>query len=75
MLRARESVRSLATYHPPLAGRQGLRLDFNESTVGPSPKVLEAIRALPPEAYAAYPEYAGLAAAYAATVGVPEKYR
>jgi len=51
-----------------------LRLDFNESTVGPSPKVLEAIRGLPPEAYSAYPEYAGLNAAYAEIVGVPERH-
>lgn len=55
----------------PLEGRRGmLRLDFNENTLGPSPKVVEAIRALPPEAYATYPEYAGLEAAYAAKIGV-----
>jgi histidinol-phosphate aminotransferase len=47
-----------------------LRLDFNENTLGPSPKVVEAIRALSPEAYATYPEYAGLEAAYAAKLGV-----
>jgi histidinol-phosphate aminotransferase len=33
--------------------------------------VLEAIRSLPPEAYATYPEYAGLHEAFAATLGVP----
>jgi histidinol-phosphate aminotransferase len=34
MIEARESVRNLPTYQPPLGGRDGLRLDFNENTVG-----------------------------------------
>ena len=40
MLEARAAVKSLHAYRPPLAGRQGLRLDFNESTIGCSPRVL-----------------------------------
>jgi histidinol-phosphate aminotransferase len=56
----------------PLEGRRSLlRLDFNESTVGPSPRVVDAIRGLSPEAYATYPEYAGLTDAFAASLGVP----
>jgi len=47
-----------------------LRLDFNENTLGPSPRVVEAIRALTPEAYATYPEYAGLVAAFARSVAL-----
>jgi hypothetical protein len=39
MLERRAAVKSLHAYRPPLAGRQGLRLDFNESTVGCSPRV------------------------------------
>jgi len=75
MIRARAEVESLTPYVAPLEGRRPmLRLDFNESTLGPSPRVLEAIRSLPPDAYAAYPEYAGLNAAYAETVGVPERH-
>jgi histidinol-phosphate aminotransferase len=55
----------------PLEGRRGyLRLDFNENTLGPSAHVVEAIRALPPEAYATYPEYDQLTARYAAHVGL-----
>ncbi len=34
MLKAREAVHQLKSYHPPLGNRQGLRLDFNENTVG-----------------------------------------
>jgi histidinol-phosphate aminotransferase len=56
MLNARQAVRNLPTYHPPLAGRTGLRLDFNENTVGCSPRVLERLRSLGPEDLARYPE-------------------
>jgi histidinol-phosphate aminotransferase len=56
MLEARAAVKSLHAYRPPLAGRQGLRLDFNESTVGCSPRVLERLRTLDAEALARYPE-------------------
>src|SRR5947209_1112032 len=55
MLRARESVRTLKEYHPPLGNRDGLRLDFNENTVGCSPRVLERLRALTGEDLARYP--------------------
>jgi histidinol-phosphate aminotransferase len=71
MIRARPDVEALTRYVAPLEGRRGLlRLDFNENTVGPSPRVVEAIRALPPEAYATYPEYAGLAEAFAASANL-----
>ena len=56
MLEAREAVKNLRGYHPPLAGRQGLRLDFNESTVGCSPRVLARLRSLDAELLARYPE-------------------
>ena len=57
----RPEVESLHAYSAPLEGRRGLlRLDFNENTVGPSPKVVEAIRAIPADHYAIYPEYDGL---------------
>lgn len=72
---AKPSVEALSPYVAPLEGRRGhLRLDFNENTIGPSPKVVEAIRALPPELYATYPEYESLTARYAAHVGLrPEQ--
>lgn len=56
MLSPRPSIRTLPTYHPPLAGRNGLRLDFNENTVGCSPRVLARLRQLGPEDFARYPE-------------------
>lgn len=56
MLSPREAVRTLPSYHPPLAGRDGLRLDFNENTVGCSPLVLERLRHLNLEDLARYPE-------------------
>jgi histidinol-phosphate aminotransferase len=55
----REAVRQMAPYHPPTGGRSGkLRLDFNENTVGCSPKVIEAIsKYLTADHLTVYPEY------------------
>jgi histidinol-phosphate aminotransferase len=55
MLKARESIRTLKEYQPPLSDRRGLRLDFNENTAGCSPRVLEALRGLSAPAIATYP--------------------
>lgn len=55
MLEAREVVKNLHAYRPPLAGRTGLRLDFNESTAGCSPRVLARLRSLDSELLARYP--------------------
>jgi len=43
-------------YHPPLAGRTALRLDFNENTFGPSPRVMERLRTVTAEGLTKYPE-------------------
>jgi histidinol-phosphate aminotransferase len=43
-------------YHPPLAGRTALRLDFNENTFGPSPRVMERLSAVTAEGLTKYPE-------------------
>jgi len=56
MLKAREAVRTLKEYRPPLGNRDGLRLDFNENTAGCSPRVLERLRQLDGETLARYPE-------------------
>ena len=69
---ARPDVERLQAYSAPLEGRRGLlRLDFNENTLGPSPKVVEAIRAIPPDEYSVYPEYNGLREALVAALGGP----
>src|SRR6266568_876737 len=70
MLSPREAVRTLPSYHPPLAGRVGLRLDFNENTVGCSPRVLERLRQLGPEELARYPEREPVEAAVAERLGI-----
>jgi histidinol-phosphate aminotransferase len=67
--KARPEVENLHAYSAPLEGRRGLlRLDFNENTIGPSPKVVEAIRAIPADHYAIYPEYDGLQEAVVASL-------
>jgi histidinol-phosphate aminotransferase len=55
MLEARQAVRKLKQYQPPLGDRSGLRLDFNENTGGCSPRVIERLRQLQPEELACYP--------------------
>jgi histidinol-phosphate aminotransferase len=59
VLQPRGAVLRMAPYSPPTAGRAGkLRLDFNENTVGASPKVIEYLRAhLSEDGLAVYPEY------------------
>ena len=65
-------MESLRAYSAPLEGRRGLlRLDFNENTVGPSPHVVAAIRAIPADQYAIYPEYDGLREAVLANLALP----
>ncbi len=74
MLKPREAVRRLKSYHPPLGNRQGLRLDFNENTVGCSPRVMQKLRALDVEQLARYPEREPLEAIVASHLGIrPEE--
>jgi len=71
MLKPRSAVRAIPAYHPPLAGRDGLRLDFNENTAGCSPRVLERLHTLSPNDLARYPERQPVEAAVANFLGVP----
>jgi histidinol-phosphate aminotransferase len=74
MLKARDSIRTLKEYHPPLGNREGLRLDFNENTLGCSPRVLERLRQLDGESLARYPVRETGEAVVAAHFGVsPEE--
>ena len=52
----RRRVLEMPEYHPPLANRSMLRLDFNENTFAPSPKVIERLRQTTSEALTIYPE-------------------
>ena len=70
MIEARESVRNLPTYQPPLGGRDGLRLDFNENTLGCSPQVVARLRKITAEEIACYPERAPIEAAVADFLGI-----
>ncbi len=58
MINPKKSIAKVESYVPPLGGRSTkLRLDFNENTMGPSPKVVEAIKNIKPELISSYPEY------------------
>jgi histidinol-phosphate aminotransferase len=76
-IRPRAAVIAMQPYSPPTAGRSGkLRLDFNENTVGCSPRVVEAIRqGVGAEGLAVYPEYGAAKAAIARYFRVePEQF-
>jgi histidinol-phosphate aminotransferase len=55
-VKPRKAVLAMPEYHPPLAGRTVLRLDFNENTFGSSPRVMERLRAVTAEELTKYPE-------------------
>ena len=58
ILEAREAVQRIKEYHPPLSGRDGLRLDFNENTEAPSPRVADVLQQIGSEELTKYPERA-----------------
>ena len=66
-IKPRPAVLAMAPYSPPTAGRTGkLRLDFNENTVGSSPRVIAALKErLESGRLAVYPEYGEAKAAIA----------
>jgi histidinol-phosphate aminotransferase len=73
-LQPRAAVERMAPYSPPTSGRAGkLRLDFNENTVGCSPRVIELLtQKLNAEALTIYPEYEVTRAALADYFQLPE---
>ena len=66
----RRTVLSMPEYHPPLAGRDALRLDFNENTFAASPKVIERLRQTTAEGLTKYPEREGVERITAAHFGL-----
>src|SRR5580693_2529780 len=65
--RPRAAVLKMAPYTPPTGNRAGnLRLDFNENTVGCSPRVIEFLKQqLSAESLSIYPDYAAVRPALA----------
>jgi len=55
-VKPRKAVLAMPEYHPPLAARDALRLDFNENTFAPSPRVIERLRQVTSEGLTKYPE-------------------
>jgi len=69
-VRPRKAVLEMPEYHPPLAGRTALRLDFNENTFAPSPRVMERLRQVTAEGLTKYPEREGVERIVAAHFGL-----
>ena len=70
--RARRAVLAMPEYHPPLAERDALRLDFNENTLAASPKVIARLRQVTAEGLTKYPEREGVERIAAAHFGLQE---
>ena len=70
--RPRQAVIDMAPYHPPTGGRRSkIRLDFNENTVGASPRVIDFLqRYLTAADLSMYPEYENALEDLAAHFGV-----
>jgi histidinol-phosphate aminotransferase len=69
----RRAVLAMPEYHPPLAGRDTLRLDFNENTFAASPKVVERLRQVTAEGLTKYPEREGVERIAAEHFGLREE--
>ncbi|MGI9103530.1 MAG: histidinol-phosphate transaminase [Terriglobales bacterium] len=70
MLKPTEAVCRVKAYHPPLGGRCGLRLDFNENTAGCSPRVLARLRQITADDLSRYPEREPVEAVAAESLGL-----
>lgn len=71
MANPRKAVMAMDGYNPPTSGREGyLRLDFNENTVGCSPKVIETLNKIKQGNLSVYPEYSGIRKALASYLNV-----
>jgi histidinol-phosphate aminotransferase len=66
----RSAVRRMKEYHPPVAGRDGLRLDFNENTLACSPRVIEVLKKITAADLTRYPERGTVEAMVADALGV-----
>jgi histidinol-phosphate aminotransferase len=66
----RRAVLAMPEYHPPLAGRDALRLDFNENTLAASPKVIARLKQTTAEGLTKYPEREGVERIVAAHFGL-----
>ena len=67
----KKQVIELDAYHPPTDGREDmLRLDFNENTIGCSPKVIKALKKITASQLSVYPEYGNFIKKIANHLGV-----
>lgn len=73
-LKPREAVVRMAPYSPPTSGRAGkVRLDFNENTIGCSPRVVQYLaEKLSQDQLSVYPEYEATRAALEDYFRVPQ---
>jgi histidinol-phosphate aminotransferase len=76
-VKPRKAVEDMAPYHPPTGSRlDKMRLDFNENTVGCSPRLVEFLKSqITPERLSVYPDYQSVKETLAVHFGVkPEEF-
>ena len=72
MVEPKKQLKNAIGYDPTSDEKYVMKLDFNENLIGPSPKVLEAIKKIDKETIRLYPSYANLSAAIAQYQGVSQ---
>lgn len=71
-MKTRKAVRKMKEYDPPTQERTGkLRLDFNENSLGCSPKVIERLQRINEEDLSIYPSYGELLEKISEYIGLP----
>jgi histidinol-phosphate aminotransferase len=76
-MKVRKAVQEMAPYSPPTGNRSDkMRLDFNENTVGCSPRLAEFLKSqITPERLAVYPDYRAVKTTLAAHFNVaPDEF-
>ena len=74
MIKPKKAVLKMKEYVPPTSGRENkLRLDFNENTVGCSPKVIQALKKIDTNKMSVYPEYSEFISKLAKRNGVDKE--
>ncbi len=72
MIKTKKAIKTMKEYDPPTKNRTGkLRLDFNENSIGCSPKVIEKLRQITAEDLSIYPTYSKLLEKISEYVNVP----
>ncbi|MEI8377674.1 MAG: aminotransferase class I/II-fold pyridoxal phosphate-dependent enzyme [bacterium] len=72
MVEPKKQLKNAIGYEPTSEKKYSMKLDFNENLIGPSPKVLDAIKKIDKETIMLYPAYESLTTAIAQYQGISQ---